>query len=271
MYPEMLVACGLMKESSLAYSVLRRISRFVLRRAHRIVTVGSDMQQRASLSRAQGNTDGIAVIPQWSDYGQICPSPRNQNPLLQELGLTKQFIVQYAGNMGHPHDVETIAEIIKALRDDSEIHFLILGSGIKRRLLEDLLTSGVKNLTLLRERPRKDQQTFLNACDLSIMALVPGMDGLGVPSRTYNLMAAGKPVIALVSDASETAKVVREEAIGWVVEPGDVKKAVEVILWAKENRDQLVEMGMRGRHAAEQKYSPDLILRQFDTALAGLR
>jgi glycosyltransferase involved in cell wall biosynthesis len=136
--------------------------------------------------------------------------------------------------------------------------------------LEDLVTSGVKNLTLLRERPRDDQQTFLNACDVSILALVPGMLGLGVPSRTYNLMAAGKPVIALVSEASETAKVVREEGIGWVVEPGDVKKTVEVILWAKENREQLLDMGMRGREAAEQKYSPELILSQFDRVLADL-
>jgi glycosyltransferase involved in cell wall biosynthesis len=172
--------------------------------------------------------------------------------------------------MGHPHDVESIAEVVKTLRDDPEIHFLVLGSGIKRRLLEDLVTAGVKNLTLLRERPRKDQQIFLNACDVSIMAFVPGMHGLGVPSRTYNLMAAGKPVIALVSEVSETAKVVYEEGIGWVVEPGDVKKAVEVILWAKENRDLLVEMGIRGRQAAEQRYSPELILSRFDTVLADL-
>jgi glycosyltransferase involved in cell wall biosynthesis len=110
----------------------------------------------------------------------------------------------------------------------------------------------------------------LNACDVSIMALVPGMLGLGVPSRTYNLMAAGKPVIALVPEASETAKVVREEGIGWVVEPGNVKKAIEAVLSAKENRQQLLEMGMRGRQAAEQRYRPELILRQFEAALADL-
>ncbi len=270
MYPEVLVACGLMKESSLAYKVLRRVSRFVLRRAHRIITVGRDMQQKASLSRSRGAAEGIVVIPQWSDSGQICPSPRNENVLLRELGLTHKFIVEYAGNMGHPHGVETLAEVIKTLRSDPDIHFLILGSGIKRQLLDDLVTSGAQNLTLLHELPRKDQQTFLNACDVSIMALVPGMLGLGVPSRTYNLMAAGKPVIALVSEDSETAKVVREEGIGWVVAPGDVNKAVEAVLSAKENREQLLEMGMRGRQAAERKYSPETTLRQFDAVLEGL-
>ncbi len=268
MYPEMLIACGLMKEQSLVYRMLRRISRSVSRRAYRIITIGRDMQQKASASRATEITSDVALIPQWADCGQVYPSPRNDNLLLKELGLTNKFIVQYAGNMGYPHGVETIAEVVKTLREDPEIHFLVLGSGVKRQLLEDLLKSGVKNLSLLQERPRADQQTFLNACDVSIMALVPGMLGLGVPSRTYNLMAAGKPVIALVSDASEIAKVVREEGIGWVVEPGDAKKAVEVIRSAKEHRKQVAEIGMRGRRAAEQKYSPELILSQFDRVLA---
>ena len=117
--------------------------------------------------------------------------------LLRELGLARKFIVQYAGNMGHPHDIETIAEVIRALRDAGNplLSFSVQASngryggprGLRR----------LKNLTLLRS-VREDQQTFLNACDVSIMALVPGMLGLGVPSRTYNLMAAGKPVIALV-------------------------------------------------------------------------
>ena len=70
----------------------------------------------------------------------------------------------------------------------------------------------------------------MNACDVSILSLESGMLGLAVPSRTYNIMAAGKPVIALVSSRSETAKVVLEEGIGWVIEPGDVAGATAAIL-----------------------------------------
>jgi colanic acid biosynthesis glycosyl transferase WcaI len=268
MYPEMLSACSLMSEFSLAYRMLKRISRFVLRRAYRIITIGRDMQQRAVSAREMGGPQHILVIPQWSDCGQIFPSPREQNKLLNELDLTNKFVVQYAGNMGHPHDIETLVQVIKALRTAPEIHFLILGSGIKRKLLEALAAEGGCNLTLLQERPRADQQTFLNACDISIMTLKPRVLGLGVPSRTYNLMAAGKPVIALVPEDSETAKVVLEEAIGWVVTPGDAKRTVEVILSATQNREQLREMGARARAAAEAKYSPEMILKQFDSLLA---
>src|ERR1035441_9183365 len=90
-----------------------------------------------------------------------------------------------------------------------------MGSGPKQKILDEMLACGSTNITILPPRPRSAQNEFLNACDVAILSLVPGMLGLAVPSRTYNLMAAGKPIIALVSECSEVAMVVREEGIGW--------------------------------------------------------
>jgi glycosyltransferase involved in cell wall biosynthesis len=129
-----------------------------------------------------------------------------------------------------------------------------------------MVACGSRNITLLTPRPRSEQNEFLNACDVAILSLVPGMLGLAVPSRTYNLMAAGKPIIALVSECSEVAMVVREEGIGWVVEPGDVEKAVQALQAARGSKKLLIEMGSRARQTAETKYSPDYILRQFEAA-----
>ena len=53
------------------------------------------------------------------------------------------------------------------------------------------------NVSLLDQRPRSEQVEFLNACDIAMISLIPGMKGAGVPSRMYNAMAAGKPIIAI--------------------------------------------------------------------------
>jgi colanic acid biosynthesis glycosyl transferase WcaI len=129
-----------------------------------------------------------------------------------------------------------------------------------------MVASGSRNITLLPPRPRSEQNEFLNACDVAILSLVPGMLGLAVPSRTYNLMAAGKPIIALVSGCSEVAMVVREEGIGWVVEPGQVEKVVQALQTASKDMRQLSEMGARARQAAEVEYSPRFILSRFESA-----
>jgi glycosyltransferase involved in cell wall biosynthesis len=166
--------------------------------------------------------------------------------------------------MGHPQDVGTLATAIERLESDEGIHFLFIGSGPKKIILDQLVARGLRNITVLPPRPRSAQNEFLNACDVGIISLVPGMLGLAVPSRTYNLMAAGKPIIALVSESSEVARVVREEGIGWVVELGAVEKVVQAIQAARESGELLLEMGARARQAAETKYSPQTILRQFD-------
>ena len=236
-YPDIMAACGLTTTRSLMYKLMQRVSRFVLRRAS----------------------------------GEVHPGRKEENALLGQLGLSGKMVVLYAGNMGDPHGIDTLAAAARVLAEDEEVHFLFIGSGPKRRIIEELVESGVGNVTILAPRPRVEQEDFLNACDVSILSLVSGMLGLAVPSRTYNIMAAGKPVIALVPQASETANVVREEGIGWVVEPGNPEQTVEAILAAKQNRQLLREMGARARVAAEVKYSPEIILRQFDTLLADFR
>jgi colanic acid biosynthesis glycosyl transferase WcaI len=265
-YPEILAACGLTSRSAISYRALEKISRSVLRRAEVIYCIGRDMSAHLAQARGKGTSDGIEVIPLWADCTEIRPEPRSTNRLLIELGLTDKLVVLYAGNMGHPHDIETLAQAMKRLEFDDRIHFLFIGSGPKRKLLERMVSRGSKNITLLPPRPRSEQNEFLNACDIAILSLVPGMLGLAVPSRTYNLMAAGKPIIALVSERSEVAMIVREQEIGWVVEPGDVEKAVLAFQAAGANRQLLIEMGAKARMIAETMYSPEFILRQFEGA-----
>jgi glycosyltransferase involved in cell wall biosynthesis len=177
------------------------------------------MQEHLAAMRGTGTSEGIEVIPLWSDCDEIRPTPREENRLLQELGLAGKMVVLYAGNMGRPHGIEALAEAVKILEQDQDIHFVFMGSGSKKSLLDELVTGGARNITLLAPRPRSAQIDFLNACDIAVLSLVEGMKGLAVPSRSYNLMAAGKPMIALVDNSSEIAHLIREEQIGWVVEP----------------------------------------------------
>ncbi len=263
-YPDIIAACGLTSRKSVSYRVMQKINRLVLQRAEQIFCIGRDMLEHLVGARGMGTGDGIQVIPLWADCQEIRPSAKECNLLRRELGLLDKLVVLYAGNMGHPHGIETLAAAAKALEPDEDIRFLFMGSGPKQKLLDEMVRRGARNIMVLPPRPRSEQSEFLNACDVSILSLVPGMLGLAVPSRTYNLMAAGKPIIALVAESSEVARVVREERIGWVVDPGEVEKTVQAIRAAKANPQLLISMGARARRAAETKYSPEIILKQFD-------
>jgi glycosyltransferase involved in cell wall biosynthesis len=178
--------------------------------------------------------------------------------------LTDKFIVEYAGNMGYPNDMEGLLACAQQLAAHKEIHFLLLGGGAKRAWVKQAISErSLNNVTLLTGRPRTEQQVFLNACDVSVVSLVRGMVGVSVPSRMYNIMAAGKPIIAVTEEDSELAQVVREERAGWVVPPHDPKHLAAAIEVARADPATLAAIGQRVRLAMESKYSEERVLADY--------
>ena len=254
-YPEILIAVGTLQKSSIAVGIINLFNRWVYKYASKIIVMGRDMN--ALFQRKTAGLDiPIVTIPNWADLEAIHPTPRESNPLLNELGISDKFVLLYAGNIGHPTDVETIIYSAQQLLDHKEIHFLFIGAGVKKKWVEDQVRErSLSNVTVLDYRPRDEQIIFLNACDVGLIALINGMWGTAMPSRTYNIMAAGKPILALTEHGSELAQVIDEERIGIYVEPGKTDDLTRAMVQMYENRDKLNEMGERSRKAAVAKYS----------------
>ena len=111
---------------------------------------------------------------------------------------------------------------------------------------------------------------FVNACDVSVVSLLRGTVGVSVPSRMHNIMAAGKPIIAVTEEDSELAQVVREERVGWVVPPHDPSCLAAAIEAARTDPVTLAAMGQRARLAVESKYSEERVLADYHRLFAEL-
>jgi len=254
-YPEILIAVGSLKENSIATGIVNFFNRWVYKYASKIIVMGRDMNELFR-RKTEGLDIPIVTIPNWADIEAIEAAPRNENALLKELGILDKFVLLYAGNIGHPTDVETIIAAADRLKTFEEVHFLFIGAGVKKKWVVDQVQSRpLMNVTVLDYRPREEQTMFLNACDVGLIALIKGMWGTAMPSRTYNIMAAGKPILALTENGSELAQVIDEERIGHYVEPGNVEGLTNAILQMFKDRDELAEMGARARKAAIAKYS----------------
>ncbi len=272
MYPEVLVASGMMTEDALAVRAWDFASKLLYRKVDQIITLGRGMTAR--ITRKIGGDDiKIARIPNWAENDIIQPQPRSENALLSEHGLEEKFVVLYAGNHGRTHAIEDVADIAKEFQGSSQdIHFLFAGFGVKKDWLEEYAeTHALGNVTSLGSYPRAEQKTYLNAGDLAIIPFVPGMAGISVPSRTYNHMAAGTPILAVTEKWSELAQVVEEEDIGWVVSPGRSKEIEKVIADAARRPEECRRKGDRAAEVAKTKYSFESILSQYEHVLASER
>ena len=263
-YPEAITAAGLARPNSIIVRILSWMTNRLYQTVDHIVVLGRDMERLAKEKIGHSTKRKIDVIPIWADVNLVMPTMKQSNTLLHELGLMDKFVVLCAGNMGRAQGVENMLKAAEILKGNQSIHFLFIGSGAKRQWMEnEVQQQKMYNVTLLDQRPRSDQPIFLNACDIAMVSLLPGMTGAGVPSRLYNILAAGRPVLAVTGLDSEIALVVDEECIGWCVHPDQPSKLAEAILEAKTNPSRLLRMGKHARMVAESKYSPERIIEAY--------
>lgn len=254
-YPEILVAAGKAKPNSLFVNVLNYCNRWLYKYASKIIVVGRDMLELVG-EKTKGLDIPIEVIPNWAELEQVEPLPRENNKLLKELDLTEKFVFLYAGNMGYPNDLESIVWCAEQLKSDERFQFVFLGAGVKKNWLErEVSEKNLGNITILEPRPRSEQKEFLNACDVALVSLVKKMWGVSMPSRTYNILAAGKPILALSEKDSELARVVEEDRVGWNVPPNEKELLLQTIYRIFEERQTLSEKGENARRSALEKYS----------------
>ena len=266
-YPEILIAAGKTSAESSFVKTLNFFNRWLYKYASKIIVVGRDMEKLLE-SKTEGLDIPIKTIPNWAEMETVEPADRAANALLQELNLQDQFVFLYAGNMGYPNDLESVIRCAGQLKNELPIHFIFLGNGVKRNWLErEVREKSLTNVTILSPRPRSEQTVFLNACDVALVSLVKKMCGVSMPSRTYNILAAGKPILAITENLSELAQVVTEDNIGWIVPPNAPQELLETIRQIYLNRNKLSEMGNRARLSAEKKYSLNAALEKYKNAM----
>lgn len=245
-----------------------RIPRFVYKIAERIfnkayastdllISIGRDMtdilDRKCCGFKHKPETK---IIENWGDVVNIYPMQHKAN---------NTIVIQYAGNIGNAQGVGDFVDILYE-SGCKNVEFSIWGTGseendVKIRVAEYGITDYVSfNGPYLRSQ----QNEVLNNCDIALVRLVEGMYGLGVPSKSYNIMAAGKPILYIGERNTEIWRVIKENGNGVCFEPNDKDGLIDFLCsLSAENHKKLREMGMISRRLAEEKYSKEIILNKF--------
>ena len=266
-YPEILIAAKKTDENSVLAKTLNYFNRWLYKYTAKIIVCGRDMSKLIETKTA-GLDIPIETIQNWAELETVEPLPRDENSLLKELEIEDKLVFLYAGNMGYPNDLESIISCAEKLKNDARFCFVFLGAGVKRKWLErEVESKSLTNVKVLSPRPRSEQNIFLNACDVAIVTLVKKMRGVSMPSRTYNILAAGKPILALTERDSEIAKVVEEDQVGWIVEADEPEKLLKTIFQIYDDKSKFEEMGRNARNSALNKYSLKTAIEKYENSL----
>ncbi|HVN48723.1 MAG TPA: glycosyltransferase family 4 protein [Bacteroidota bacterium] len=262
-YPEALIATGFLKQSDIIFKLFQSLTNILYHYAESIVVIGRDMKDRIITAYPRLNNK-VIIIPNWVDVKEIVVMKRSEVGLLSQLGLQDKFVIGYLGTHGRTHDIELLIESAIALSGSKDIHFLFIGNGAKKKWLDDYIRKNhLLNITSLPYLSYRKQSEMHNACDISVITFRQQMIGVSVPSRMYNMMAAGKPILAITEKKSELAMVVEEEDIGWVITTHNVQDIVNCIIDIKNHSTILENMGKRARRVAVEKYSFEKVIENY--------
>lgn len=259
-FPENTAPAGL-KLPKFAYNILKKLFDKAYSRADQLIALGRDMKQvlEKKVERFEHHSK-VTIIENWADLDIVSPMELEMHP--------DMFVLEYAGNIGRVQGLQAMIEDIqKACNDKMEFH--LWGTGAEENSLKDYASNyGMKNVVFHGAYLRSKQSEVINSCDLALVTLTEGMFGLGVPSKTYNIMAAGKAVLFIGEPESEIGLLVREKQIGYVFEPSDRERIVKFLsALSPEKCIEFAEMGKRARKVAETEYAKEIILNKFVEAI----
>lgn len=210
-FPDALKLIGV-SDSNFIYKFWVRINRHVFKKAERIITLTEGMKKQLS---KYVDSEKIKVISIWPASDEFKPLPKTDNPFLKAHCMCNKFIVMYSGNMGTGHNLEVLIEVADQLREYHDIHFLLIGEGAKKKKLKNLADNlCLNNLTFFPYQSAELLPFSLAAADVSVVAQEPNAAHLSIPSKTFNYMAVGSPLLGIGGKESELQHMIEKHNNG---------------------------------------------------------
>jgi colanic acid biosynthesis glycosyl transferase WcaI len=253
-HPDLSIESGLLR-NPLAIKAALRFEKAMYDGCDHIVVISEGFKK--NLLAKGVSPEKIAVLPNWVDTDLVRPLPKD-NPVSRRYGLHDVFTVMYSGTISIS-SYETLVRILEAARllgDASGLRIVIVGDGFKSADLKAKADElRLRNVDFLPFQPYADLPNLLAAADGLLVPLDKDKSFLSVPSKLYNFLAAGRPILGLATETSEVYQIIREADCGLCAPPDDPVRIADVFRTLQKDPARRETMAANGRRLAEERYS----------------
>lgn len=291
-FPDSLVGTGLAKKGGLLWKIGRVIENFTYRNADKIIVISEDFKRNIMAKGVP--EEKIVVVYNWVDEEAVVDVPREENKLFDKYGLDRsKFYVTYNGNIGLTQNMDMLLEVAKELsptlalprregessptsalprregespvgvQGEREIHFVLVGEGAYKSEVEKRIKEqGITNVTLLPFQPYEDISHVFSLGDVSLVISKPGVGANSVPSKTWSIMSASRPVLANF-DENELKTIIEEHHCGVFTKAGDKEAFKAAILNLYHHPELCKEYGRNGRQFVMENLTKEVGTRKY--------
>ena len=262
LYPDVMVAHGLIKKGSTKERVLSSLSRwgFGGKRNQGTVSLGPDMAEKIMTGHGVSQCE---TIPLWSGIALGQSAEEIGRSLRKKRGWEEKTVFLYSGNMGLGHRLREFISLAKENGHNSQAHFAFYGGGKRRKEVEEVLDHHDGLPLELGDYVVEEQLAgHLLSADVHLASLEPSWDGCMVPSKIQGIMASGRPVIFLGSQKSSIGQWILESDSGWVVSPGDLD-CLRLAFQEAQDEGERARRGAGALSFSEKIFSKQINVRRY--------
>ena len=265
-FPDVAVELGAITNKTVIRAA-RRLEALSYRVADAITVLSEDLRENVASKVRPVDRGKVRVIPNFVDTDAVRPLDR-LTPYRRELGIADETVVMYAGNVGFSQSFDVVLEAAHRLVGE-HVTFVINGGGsaladVERR------AGGLSNMRFAAYQPRERLAEVLATGDIHVVPLKRGLARSSVPSKTYSILAAARPVVASVDVGTEVARVVANARAGLAVPPEDPDAFTQALRRLIDAPDAARSMGEAGRRFVETWASPSAVAAAYEALFAEL-
>ena len=263
-FPDAAVETGAITNARII-AVSRWLERVSYHRSDAVVVLSEDLRANVLAKISPKHQHKVHVIPNFVDSDRITPRDR-MTSYRDELRIGNEQVVMYAGNVGYS---QSLSMMLHAARQIPEVTFVINGDGAAREELQRD-AAGLSNIRFSGYQPADRVAEVLATADIHVVPLRTGLGAVSVPSKTYSILAAGRPVVAAIDSGTEVTRILAESGAGVSVAPDDPVAFTDALRAMVNSGSAATEAGARGRLWVESHVSPARVAHSYLDVIASL-
>ena len=259
-FPDSLYNNGLANKDGILWKIGRVIENFTYKHADKIIVISEDFKKNIMAKGVP--EEKIVVVYNWVDQNAVVNIDRENNKLFDKYNLDlSKFYIEYSGNIGLSQNMDMLLEVMEDLQDNyPDINLVLVGEGAYKAQVEKIVADKqLKNVVMLPFQPYEDISHVFSLGDVGLVISKPWTGAASVPSKTWSIMSASRPVLANF-DENELKDILTGNECGIFTKAGDKDAFKQSIITLYENRELCKQYGKNGR-----KFVMDNLTREVGT------
>jgi glycosyltransferase involved in cell wall biosynthesis len=171
----------------------------------------------------------------------------------KKYGLENKFVAIFGGNIGYAQELTFLLKLAKIYKNREDIIFLIVGDGIERERIENIVKKeNLKNVLIKDPLPREEYDQLIKVCDVGLVNLSHNFTIPNFPSKSTGYFESGIPILAATDKNTDFGKLLEETKTGLWSETGDLKSYQENFEKLLNDKSLREKLGKKGKDFFEE-------------------